>query len=123
VFSASALVVIALFAWRAGIQTSYWQNTERLWNRTLALTKQNDIAHFDMGEFLLKAHRFDEAISQFQTLLANQPDNPNAHFPLGSAYMEKGQLGSAFLEFERALQLEPGDPEAEANFANVVLKA
>jgi Tfp pilus assembly protein PilF len=122
-FSIAAPIVVAVFAWRAWIQTSYWHDTERLWNRTFAMTKENDIAHFNMGEYLLKAHRFDEAITQFQIFLAHQPTDPNANFQIGSAFMEKGELDLAIRHFRRTLQLEPDNPEAETNLANVLLKA
>src|SRR5262249_33447344 len=86
VFAVIGSVIIALFAWRAWIQTSYWHDTERLWNRTLAVTKQNEHAHFSFGEFLLKTHRLDEAIAQFEIVLAKNPFDPDANFQIGSAF-------------------------------------
>jgi tetratricopeptide (TPR) repeat protein len=121
--SVAAPVVLVLFAGRAWIQTSYWHDTERLWNQTLSITRRNDIAHFNMGEFLLKAHRLDEAIAQFDIFVRNHPKDPNIHYALGSAFMEKGELGSAFREFQRTLELQPDDSQAETNLANVLLKA
>ncbi|HYR22992.1 MAG TPA: tetratricopeptide repeat protein [Chthoniobacterales bacterium] len=123
VFSVAAPVIVAVFAWRAWVQTSYWQNTERLWSHTFAVTKQNDIAHFNMGEFLLKAKRFDEAIAQFQIFLAGHPSDPAANFQIGSAFMEKGELDPAIRHFQTTLKVEPDNPEAETNLANVLLKA
>ena len=121
VFAAAGPIIIALFAWRAWIQASYWHDTERLWNRTFAVTKQNDIAHFNFGEFLLKKHRLDEAIAQFEIVLASHPADPDANFQIGSAFMEKGELSLAARHFERTLQAEPKSPEAETNLANVLL--
>src|SRR6202030_1074315 len=43
-----APLVIAVLGWRAWVQTSYWHDTERLWNRTLALTGENAFAHFGL---------------------------------------------------------------------------
>src|SRR5262249_6837264 len=84
VLAAAGSIVIALFAWRAAIQTSYWHDTERLWNHTFAVTGRNDIAHFNFGEFLLNRHRLDEAIAQFQIPLASNPTDPDVNFQLGS---------------------------------------
>ena len=122
-FSIAAPLVVAILAWCAWIQTGYWHDTERIWNRTFAVTKQNDIGHFNMGEFLLRTHRFDEAITQFQIFLVHQPNDPNANFQIGSAFMEKGELDLAIRHFQKTLQLEPDNPEAETNLANVLLKA
>jgi protein O-mannosyl-transferase len=123
VLTVTAPVVIAVLAWRAWIQTAYWHDTERLWNRTFAVTKQNDIAHLNMGEYLLKSHRLDEAITQFEIVLASQPYQPDANFQLGSAFMEKGDLELAIRHFERTLKIEPDNPEAETNLANMLLKS
>ena len=123
VFAVAAPLVIAVLGWRAWVQTGYWHDTERLWNRTFAVTKQNDLAHFAMGEFLLKSHRLDEAITQFEIVLASHPYDPDANFQLGSAFMEKGDLELAIRHFERTLKKEPENPEAETNLANVLLKS
>lgn len=121
ILAVAAPVVIALFAWRAWIQTSYWHDAERLWNRTFAVTGQNDIAHFNYGEFLLKTNRLDEAISQFEIVLASHPSDPGAHFEIGSAFMGKGELDLAAAHFERTLKIEPKNSEAETNLANALL--
>ena len=121
--SVAAPIVIVFLAVSAWIQTSYWHDTERLWNRTLAVTNRNDIAHFNLGEFLLKVHRVDEAITQLRIFLADQPNDPNANFQLGSAFAEKGELDLAIRYFQKTLQFEPGNPEAETNLANVSLRA
>ena len=123
VLAAVAPIIVVAFAWRAWIQTSYWHDTEQLWNRTFAVTKQNDIAHFEFGEFLLKSHRLDEAIAQFETVLVNHPSDPDTNFEIGSAYMEKGDLDLAARHFEQTLKVEPKNPQVETNLGNVLLKS
>jgi hypothetical protein len=114
-------IIIAALAWRAWVQTSYWQDTERLWNRVFAVTGRNDLAHFGYGEFLLKQHRLDDAIAQFQIALMAHPAEPDANFQIGSAFMEKGELDLAARHFERTLKVEPENLEAETNFANALM--
>src|SRR5262249_15882521 len=123
IFSVAGPIIIVLLAWRAWIQTSYWHDTERLWNRTFAVTGQNDIAHFAMGEFLLENHRLDEAIAQFKIVLATHPNDADANFQIGSAYLEKGDADLAIRHFSRTLQLHPANPDAETNLANALLKS
>ena len=123
VFATAAPLIIAALAWRAWTQTSYWHDTERLWNRTFAVTGRNDLAHFNYGEFLLKKHRLDEAIAQFEIRLARYPSDPDANFRMGSAFMEKGEFDVAAQHFEKTLRVEPNNPEAETNLANVLLNS
>jgi tetratricopeptide (TPR) repeat protein len=103
ILCAAAAVIIAAFAWRAWIQTSYWHDSEKLWRQTLALTNQNDIAHQGLGEFLLQHHRVDEAISEFRTVLSRHPNSPDANFQLASALIEKGEFESAVEYYRKVL--------------------
>jgi tetratricopeptide (TPR) repeat protein len=103
ILCAAAAVIIAAFAWRAWIQTSYWHDSEKLWRQTLALTNQNDIAHQGLGEFLLQHHRVDEAISEFRTVLSRHPNSPEANFQLASALIEKGEFESAVEYYRKVL--------------------
>jgi protein O-mannosyl-transferase len=123
VFALTGSIVIALFAWRAWIQTSYWHDTERLWNHTFAVTGRNDIAHFNFGEFLLKQHRLDEAIAQFKIALASNPTDQDVNFQMGSALMEKGEPDAAAAHFERTLKTQPTNSDAETNLANALLSS
>ena len=115
--------VIVLLGWRSWIQTGYWRDTELLWNRTLAVTGQNDFAHFGLGEFLLKAHRLDDAIAQFKVVLASHPNDPDANFQMGYALMEKGDAEQAIKHFEQTLKIEPENPDAETNLGNLLLES
>ena len=123
ILSIVAPLIIVVLGWRSWIQTSYWHDTERLWNRTLAVTKQNELAHLAMGEFLLKCNRLDEAITQFQIILANHPSEPDVNFQLGFALMEKGKSDLAIRHFERTLKIQPDNSEAETNLGNALLQS
>ena len=118
-----APVIVAALGWRAWIQTGYWQDTERLWTRTLAVTGQNNFAHFAFGEYLLKVHRLDDAIAQFEFVLTRHPEDPDANFQMGYALMEKGEITAAISHFELTLKVRPEDPDAETNLGNLLLTA
>jgi cytochrome c-type biogenesis protein CcmH/NrfG len=122
VFATVAPVVIAALGWRAWIQTSYWYDTERLWDRTIAVTGQNDFAHFALGEYLLKVHRLDDAIAEFQVVLARHPNDPDVNFQTGYAFMEKGDPGQAVSHFQTTLKFKPQNSDAETNLGNLLLK-
>ena len=117
-----SVVVIALggLAW---IQTGYWRDSERLWSHTLAVTGQNDFAHFGLGKSLLKEHRLDEAIAQFEIVLAKHPNDPDANSQMGYALMEKGNISEAITHFEQTLKTRPRDPDAQTNVGNLLLKS
>ncbi|HLW35217.1 MAG TPA: tetratricopeptide repeat protein [Chthoniobacterales bacterium] len=122
IFSTAAPVIIAALGWRSWVQTGYWHDTERLWNRTIAVTGQNDFARFALGEYLLKVHRLDEAITQFETVLAGHPKDPDMNFQMGCALMEKGEASRAITYFQTSLKFKPQNSDAETNLGNLLLK-
>ena len=116
----AAAIIIAL-SWRAFVQTSYWKNSETLWNHTLAVTTDNDMAHNSLGDLFLRRGELDSAISHFEIALEIRSRNAAAHYNfggaliennLGSALARKGRLSEAIGHYEKAVKLRPdyGDP-------------
>jgi tetratricopeptide (TPR) repeat protein len=48
-------------------QTQIWRDSETLWNRALAVTKDNHLAHNGLGMLEEKQGRLDEALSRYRT--------------------------------------------------------
>src|SRR4051812_29605753 len=69
----------------------------------------------DIGSYLMKLGRHDEAIPWLEKAIAAPRYEPR-HYPhcnLGQVYWEQGQLSRATAEFERALEIAPGYQVAE----------
>jgi tetratricopeptide (TPR) repeat protein len=114
-------VIIVSLSCRAFVQTSYWKNSEVLWNHTLAVTSDNDVAHYNLGYFFLQRGNVDSAISHFETALQIRSRNNAVHYNFGSALIEnnlanllaqKGRLNEAADHYHTAIRLRPryGDP-------------
>ena len=75
----------------------------------------------DIGSYLLKLGRLDEAIPWLEEAIKAPRYEPR-HYPhcnLGQVYWAKGMLARAKTEFERALEIEPGYPHARAALAAI----
>jgi tetratricopeptide (TPR) repeat protein len=116
----AAAIIIAL-SWRAFVQTSYWKNSEMLWNHALAITTNNDMAHNSLGDLFLRRGKLESAISHFEEALEIRSRTGAAHYNLGGALIEnalasalarKGRLSEAIGHYEKAMKLRPnyGDP-------------
>jgi tetratricopeptide (TPR) repeat protein len=120
--AAIAAAIIVALSWRAFVQTSYWKNSEMLWNHTLAMTTNNDMAHNSLGALFLRRGQWDSAISHFEKALEIRSRNAAAaHYNFGGALIEntlasalarKGRLSEAIGHYEKAIKLRPdyGDP-------------
>src|SRR6516225_2208549 len=86
--AAIAATIIILLGWRAFVQTSYWGNSEVLWNHALDVTSDNDMAYYNLGHSCLKRGDFDDAISRFETALQIRSRNSAALYNSGTALIE-----------------------------------
>jgi tetratricopeptide (TPR) repeat protein len=126
----AAAIIIAL-SWRAFVQTSYWENSEMLWNHTLAITPDNDMAHNNLGYLFQRRGELDKAISHFETALKIRSGNASAHYNFGGALIEnslanalarKGLLGEAIDHYEKAAKLRPDYGDAYFNLGSVLFR-
>ena len=110
-----------MLSWRAFVQASYLKNSEMLWNHTLAVTTNNDMAHNSLGDLFLRRGELDSAIAHFEAALEIRSRTAAAHYNLGGALIEntlatalarKGRLSEAIGHYEKAVKLRPdyGDP-------------
>jgi len=104
--TAAALVLIVLL-FCARRQTSFWRDSETLWNRALACTSRNALANVNLGIVLTKAGRAAEALERFREALAIHPDDPVARNHLGVALKELGRADEAVEQYEAALRVAP----------------
>ena len=124
---AAALVIVSLSG-RATVQASYWKNSETLWNHTLAVTGENDVAHNNLGFLFLRRGELDKAISEFQAALDIRSRNTETHYSLGAALVQNN-LGNAFARkqlwneaidhLQEAVRLRPDYADAYFNLGSV----
>ena len=127
---AAAIIIVSLSA-RAFSQTSYWKNSETLWNHTLSVTSDNDVAHNNLGFLFLRSGELDKAISEFQTALDIRSRNTQRHYSLGAALIQNN-MGNAFARkqlwneaidhLQEATRLRPDYADAYFNLGSVLFQ-
>jgi tetratricopeptide (TPR) repeat protein len=114
-----ALAALMACAWQ---QTTYWRNSETLWNHTLACTTNNDEAHYALGNAFFENGKLNEAIAQFQKALQIRPERAEAHYNLGIALYQQGEMDQAIAHFQKALQINPAYAQAHNNLGGALLQ-
>src|SRR6266581_2632252 len=112
VLGAAAVLIIGLLSWRAWVQASYWRDSETLFTRALAVTRNNDVAENNLGIIFLQKGQLDEAISRLQAAIDLRPENGPAHNNLAKALLQKGRLAEAMVHYRKFLEIEPENVEA-----------
>jgi tetratricopeptide (TPR) repeat protein len=84
-----ALVVIAAYAATARAQVDYWRNGRTLWERALAVTRDNYYAHSALGALLADEGRAADAVAHQVEALRIRPSDPDAHNELGKVLADR----------------------------------
>ncbi len=120
VILATALLLMALgtLTWR---QLPAYRHEETLWRHTLKHNPQAWIAHNNLGRYLEKAGRTDEAIDQYRKGLENKPDHAKMHNNLAIALQNRGEIDEATRQYRLAVHHDPRFVAAFFNLGNVLM--
>jgi protein O-mannosyl-transferase len=119
--AASALVLVALTL-GARQQTSYWRDSETLWNRALACNSENAVAHWNLGRVLCDQGHVAESIEHLQEALRIRPDFAEVYNNLGVACAKQQKFDDANAYYQKALKLNPDHAKAHANFGTTLYR-
>jgi len=117
----TALILILLLAAVAWRQTRYWQNQHTLFAHAVAVTGDNPVATFQLGNGLVVENRLPEAADAFTRSLALKP-SAKAYNNLAYAQERTGQADQALLNYRRAIELEPLSVESHYNLGLLLLR-
>jgi hypothetical protein len=106
-FAALAAPVLIALSWATAEQVRYWKTGEILLRRTIEVTRNNWLAHNNLGVILERKGEWAEARSHFEQALTMRPTYAVAHYNLGEALRKEGRLEEAIREYEAALRERP----------------
>lgn len=108
-------VLLAIFAIVAAFQISHWRNSETLFRHAAAVTRDNYIAHYNIGQTLSVQGRIHEAVEHYYAALRIKPDHEGAHNNLGFTFALQGRWHEATNHYTQALRSNPASPDANFN--------
>ena len=86
-------------------QVGYWHDSETLWTHAAAVTKNNYVAHINLGETFLNQERTEEAAENFRAALRIRPNEASAHLNLGTCERRQKNFQAALQEDQAVLRL------------------
>lgn len=76
--------------------------------------------HFDKAEEHFRAHRFQQAVVEYDLAIAADPKFAKAHIYKGDAYYQMGDLARAVECYRTAIQVDPKDRQAHRFLGDVL---
>ena len=116
-----ALLVLAACTARTLDQLRFWQNTETLFHHTIAVTKGNAVAYYNLGEYYSGKGRLDEAVDDYLKAIQIRPGYDDALNNLGVALAVKGELDEAITRIRESIHYRPDKADAYYNLGNVFI--
>jgi len=115
-------VVLALMVILTERQLSYWTDSRSLFTHAIAVTRDNAIAHVDLGVSLEEIGQRDAALNQYQEALRLDSGLVQVHNNLGNLFSQMGRTQDAVEQYQEALRLKPEAPLVHANLGGLLLK-
>ena len=115
---AGVVLVLCLLATEK--QLGYWRDSETLFTRALAMTRDNALAHLNLGEAFQEQNRQAEALAEYHEVLRLAPAREEAYNNIGRILSDQGRPAAALEYCQAALQLNPNSP-AQHNSVGIIL--
>jgi tetratricopeptide (TPR) repeat protein len=101
-------------------QLRYWHDSETLFAHALAVTKNNHVAHVNLGVALEQKGKLNEALAEYRAAEQLAPELYHIHNNLGNLLDNLGHPNKALTEYRWAVLLNPSLPSLH-NGAGMVL--
>jgi Tfp pilus assembly protein PilF len=105
------------------VQVSYWKDSDTLLQHALKATRNNWLAHYNLGRYLMRIGLVQEAVGHYEQAVGIRPDFAAAQNNLGGALAELGRTKEAIEHWEQALRINPNLAEAHDNLGIALARA
>ena len=115
-------IILTCLSFVTWIQLGYWQNSKTLFSHAILVTKQNHVAHCNLGTALLDEDRLNEAAAEYKKALDIWPTYPDTLNNLGVVCARKGWVKEAIGYYGEAIKADPECLLAYMNIADNLIK-
>jgi hypothetical protein len=113
--------IVALSA-AATAQVRYWGDGALLFRQAIEHAPDNWVAHNNLGVYLRKRGRDDEAFEHFARAVAARPSLADAQYNLGVLLYERGRMEEAAEHYRSAIRFRPDYEEAHCNLGAILFR-
>jgi len=112
-----AVVLLIILSIQSHIQIRYWENARTLFQHAIQVTKDNYLAHNNLGAALARQGKSIEAVHQYREAIRIMPEYVEAYFNMGAALADQEKYPEAVIAYRRVLGIRPDFAEAHNNLA------
>jgi len=117
---AALLCTLDILTWK---QCFLYADPGTLWQATVQANPQSFLAHSSLGGILFRSGKTREAVTEYETALAIEPNFTDAHYDLGNILLQTGHPAEAIGHYQEVLEIDPDYVLALNNLAWVLATA
>lgn len=121
ILTISSVLILAALVICTRTQIGYWRDSVTLFERAIAVTKNNYRMHHAIGYELISQGRLDEGISHYRRALEIVPTYAEVHYTLADALRQKGNINEAIEEYRLAVKYKNYDTDAHNDLGYALL--
>jgi len=110
------IIIFGFFFLSSHQQIESWKNSKTLYTHAINVTRNNFVAHNNLGNIYYSNGNLDKAAQQYIKALKAMPDYPEAHNGLGAVLLKKSKISLAIKHFKIAAELDPSNPNFIQNY-------
>jgi len=114
--AAALLIICSMMTHR---QLQFWESSERLSARAIAVTQDNWRIHVNLGSVLESQGRYEEASKEYETAARIRPDQAEIFYNMAHASGAMKRWPDAAAFYRSALKLDPSFENAHYNLAKI----
>jgi len=115
-----ALLVLHVFGIAAVVQTRHWSDSISLFRHTLRVTKNNHLAHKNLGVALADKKHFKEAMEEYVKAIRIKPNDPDLYYNMANALSELQRSEEAVEYYRKAIEINADHLNAHYNLGNTL---
>ena len=112
-----SLAILSFLTWQ---QCGYWKNSTTLFSHALQVTKNNYLAHTNLGVALAAERKNEEAIEHYRAALRINYTDDAVHYNLGNVLSRLGRTEEALNHYREAVRINPSYSKAHNNLGLIL---
>jgi Tfp pilus assembly protein PilF len=119
ILSAGLILTLIATTW---LQLQHWQNGVKLFTHALKVTRNNIIAHNNLGQAMSKQGKYNEAFIHYVKALEINPNYMLAHNNLANIYFTRRKYEKSIFHYKKALNITPDCEVVHYNMGKILIQ-
>ena len=120
VLTAGAMCILIALSTVTQLQIEHWEDNFTIYGHAIDVTKNNNIAHYNLGKAYHDSGNYDEALKHYSKSLQISPQYLEARINLGVVLEKQGKLEAAMGQYRAVLSVSPFDIDAHNNLGLIL---